>query len=258
MRKNYTFYFVLLIVPILGFLFISSSGGMSGGLSGSPGDSGNTCSQCHNGGNFNAVANISSNIPASGYVAGNVYSVTLSVVSSSSKHGFQLTAENQSGSKMGTFSAGTGSQTVNSSKAVTHTSAGTSQTSWTFNWTAPSTANSSVVFYAAVNATNSNFNSTGDQVVTTQRVFEALSNENILSNKYKLYPNPTVDIININGLDNAINTQISILNYFGQTLKVIDLKANQSSIEVSDLEPGMYFLLFKNESQKSITTFVKM
>ena len=49
MKKNYIFKFILLLIPVLAFTLLSFSSGNPNAFSGSPGDSGNNCTQCHSG-----------------------------------------------------------------------------------------------------------------------------------------------------------------------------------------------------------------
>ena len=49
MKKNYIFKFILLLIPVSAFTLLSFSSGNPNALSGSPGDSGNNCTQCHSG-----------------------------------------------------------------------------------------------------------------------------------------------------------------------------------------------------------------
>lgn len=173
MKHVYKVFFVLAAVPAFIALFASSNGS-PGGRSGSPGDNNQTCTACHSGTAVNQTGWISTNIPASGYVAGQTYQLTLNGTQAGvSKFGFEFTAENASGQKTGSFAITEATRTklVNQNKAVTHTSAGTAAsggaTSWTFNWTAPAASTGEVRFYATVNATNSNGNTAGDVVYKT-------------------------------------------------------------------------------------------
>jgi len=258
MKKNYTFYGVLLGIPIVALTFISSAGGMSGGLSGSPGDGSNSCVQCHSGGNFNAVGGIITNIPGTGYVAGQTYNVSVTVTSSSTKHGFQITAEDASGNKLGNFTAGTGNQVVNANKAVTHTSAGTSQTTWNFTWTAPISGAVPVNFYAAINATNANFNTTGDQVVLASRGYEVLSTDQLEDISFQVYPNPTENQIFLKGNYDFSDFKIQIVNINGQVVQSAINVDESQNIDVSNLHSGVYFIQLFSDSKRGISKFVKL
>jgi len=76
------------------------------------------------------------------------------------------------------------------------------------------------------------------------RSFDALGvQENILKDKYKLFPNPAKNILNIN-LPEKVD--LSIYTITGQ--KVLAKKNIQSDlIDVSKLKPGLYIVLFKGK-----------
>jgi len=119
---------------------------------------------------------IATNIPFAGYTAGETYTITVSAnMSGISRYGFELTAENASGVKEGTFliTDPARTKTANGGKAVTHTSVGNSASgnsiSWSVDWTAPATGTGTVTFYTTLNATNSNGNTGGDQIYTGTR-----------------------------------------------------------------------------------------
>jgi len=259
MKKNYSYYLTLIAIPFIAVLLLSLSGGRNGQYSGSPGDGGVTCSACHSGGNFGAVADITTTIPGTGFVYGDTYEVTVSVTSSATKQGFQLTAEDPVQDKVGTYVAGTGNQIVNGGTHMTHTQAGNLQTSWTFNWTAPSSGeNGDITFYAAVNATNANGGTSGDEVVTTSKAYShssiGLSEEESIS--FAIYPNPTSEYLSISTDDDMLeNTTIQIMNYNGQVV----YKNNNISeiINVSNLNAGVYILQISSESKRGYSRFIK-
>ena len=121
MKKNYIFKTILLLIPIAALTLMSNAGGKLGGSSGSPGDGGTSCTNCHSGGNFGASVTITHNVPVTGYELNTVYNVTVTGTSSAPRHGFQLTAEKNTGnSKIGTLVAGTGTKLVNSNGNITH------------------------------------------------------------------------------------------------------------------------------------------
>lgn len=170
---------VLVALPVV-LLFLANGSGSAGGYSGSPGDNNQTCTACHSGTPTVQTGWISSNIPVSGYVPGSTYQLTLNASQNGvSKFGFEFTSENSSGQKTGTFTITDANRTklTNQNHSVTHKSGGTSGAggtiSWSFNWTAPATSAGQVRFYAAVNATNSNGNTSGDQIIKTSLFVEA-------------------------------------------------------------------------------------
>jgi hypothetical protein len=53
-----------------------------------------------------------------------------------------------------------------------------------------------------------------------------------------IYPNPTVDILNISNLEK--DTDVSIINKVGE---IVLLKKTTGSVDISTLTPGLYFLI---------------
>ena len=128
--------------------------GSPGGRTGSPAD-GVDCMECH--GVFSTsttISNITSNIPPSGYVPGNIYNITAvhNGAGFGDPTGFEITCEeNISNTKTGIFfiTNSTTTQNVNNGSAVTHTAAGNSLSAWSFDWEAPVSGTGDVTFYGA-------------------------------------------------------------------------------------------------------------
>jgi len=172
MKRIYKALIVLAFPSVL--LLFSYTGGSPGGKSGSPGDGGSTCTDCHNGTAQSQTGWISTNIPAEGFTAGETYTITATGTHTGvQKFGLELTAEDAFGSKVGMFTISEPSRTklINANHAVTHTSGGTSvsgnSSSWSMDWTAPASSPSAVKFYAAFNAANGNGSSSGDVIYTS-------------------------------------------------------------------------------------------
>ncbi|MCT4629593.1 YCF48-related protein [Winogradskyella sp.] len=86
--------------------------------------------------------------------------------------------------------------------------------------------------------------------IYTLDIGQTLSNENFESNenKFSIYPNPTADKLYIK----EINTRVSnatIYNLNGQKIKSFSLSENTDSIDISELENGIYFLHIESNSQ---------
>lgn len=161
MRKYYTL--TLFFLSLVAILVINGaySFGRTGAYSGSPGDNGSTCTSCHGGGPAQNIANaVTTNIPTSGYSPGDTYTITLSISHpTNTVFGFQVTAEDASNAKVGTFLApNTAVQVVNGGNAATHTTSGNTGTNnartWTVEWVAPPAGTGDVTFYAAFNSGN--------------------------------------------------------------------------------------------------------
>jgi hypothetical protein len=187
MKKLYPFLFVLATPVIL--LIMSNSSGSIGGKTGSIGDNGSTCTECHAGSATPIAGWITTNIPSDGYTPGQTYTITATGTHSGVvKFGFELTVENSQGSKVGTLQISDPGRTklVNSNKAVTHTSAGTvpfgNTNSWTMNWVAPAGVDGEIGIYAAFNAANGNGNTGGDVVYKSSTfIAEYIPNPTLIS-----------------------------------------------------------------------------
>ena len=126
--------------------------GSPGGKTGSTMDN-SDCTSCHNvQGTTVSTTNITSNIPSDGYIPGNTYTITANLVNAGGPNGFEITCEeNTSNSKTGTLFNINPSETqlVNNGNAITHTTAGNSLNTWSFDWEAPSIGTGDITFYGA-------------------------------------------------------------------------------------------------------------
>jgi len=232
-----------------------SSGGSPGGRSNSPIDASN-CAACHTGSSVISEEWISTNIPVSGYVPGDTYTITAAGNHSGAvKFGFEITAEDES-NKVGTFAITNATETklANSNSSVTHTSGGNTASggakTWSFDWTAPVTGTGDVTFYGAFNAADGNGGTSGDIIYTsTLAVNEDLSigiKENT-SNSISIAPNPAKNIITLNSVD-LINN-ISLYNISGkQILNISNLHTNSRTIDLSEMSSGMYIIKISGEN----------
>lgn len=172
MKKIYKYLSILAVPATL--LLYSYSGGSPGGKTGSTGDGGTTCTQCHTGTSEGQVGWITTNIPSKGYMPGETYTITASGTHNGVvKFGFELTSEDAGGAKLAGFAITDAARTqlANSNNSVTHTQAGNvpvgNTNTWSVDWTAPSNMEGEVKFWAAFNAANGNGNTSGDQIYTT-------------------------------------------------------------------------------------------
>lgn len=152
--------------------------GSPGGRTGAPGDG--VCTQCHSGtvqsgSGFNNVTLMHAGSPVTEYEANTTYQVQVSMATNNAKNGFEIVALNPNNTAAGTWTItdATHTKTITSGgkSRVTHKLAGTSLTSWTFNWTSPATNVGTVTFYLATNQTNSSSSDDGDVIRTSQHTF---------------------------------------------------------------------------------------
>src|ERR1035437_3752182 len=166
---------VLVAFSCMSFVILKITG-PDPGYSGSPND-GAECTGCHADNSVNTgieSANITSTVPAGGYVGGNTYSITAtvsySVAPNNTRFGFELSPQTPAGAKLGTLHATPETQIITQGaeyiEHVLTSVAGTNTRSWTFTWTAPVAGTGPVTFYGAFLAANADDDVTGDYVYT--------------------------------------------------------------------------------------------
>lgn len=256
--KTRSLLYSLMIAGVLAITsFVLYPTGSPGGKTGSPGDGGSTCTDCH-AGSANTVSGwITTNIPVSGYVPGQTYTITASAThSGAQKYGFELTAEDLAANKKGTIIITDAAQTkkVNSNSAVTHTSGGTTPAgggkTWSFDWTAPASGTGTVRFYGAFNAANGDGNNTGDVIyLSSASVFEATTGitDNVAGSvPVKVFPNPFADFIEVSAgtLENPVSS-FRISSMDGRTVYSENemITGNQEvRIDAAGFPKGVYVL----------------
>ena len=145
-----------------------------------------TCATCHSDFALNSgTGSVTIDAPAT-VAPGATVPITVSVVNTTPpapdgerRQGFQATVRNHEMPVPSDQSASVGTLTITDADNtgrppggneayVTHTSTGNSQTSWTFDWTAPADAQTATVFVAA-NAANGDAGSSGDYIYAATR-----------------------------------------------------------------------------------------
>lgn len=159
-------------------LVISYSGGPPAAMTNAPGES--NCTSCHSGSLNPNTSNLTNllllnNFTGGGFIPDSSYTLTVKYKQTGiSRWGFQITCLTPGTNiPAGNFTAGTGSahQTAfiagRTREYLNHSSTGNGgpdSVQWTFTWRAPSFFTDTSVFYVVVNATNNNFQNTGDQI----------------------------------------------------------------------------------------------
>ncbi|MEL6810654.1 MAG: S8 family serine peptidase [Bacteroidota bacterium] len=75
-------------------------------------------------------------------------------------------------------------------------------------------------------------------------------NDNDIANSVVLYPNPASNEFTVN-LGSAVDSdvQITVTNSLGQTVQTLTTSATQTSVDVSNLNTGIYFVSIKTDTQ---------
>jgi len=261
---------ILLIIPLLAFLFLSLYDGAPAAVTGSPGDvasapsgSNGSCTACHSSAAtynaYNMSVAITSDIPTGGYALNHKYTITVKQTSTgSTEHGFQITAEIANASKIGQFSA---LETVNTKiqnfggtgTHVTQTALGGDVSTWSFYWTSPSIDVGAITFYVA-SITGNKING-GHTTQDTEFATATLTIDNVLGiNKaqllnFSIYPNPCDSKLNLQLPFGAAKAQVQVFDYLGKRLIQKNITTTNNSLNVSNLTSGIYFVRIQSENK---------
>ena len=238
------------------------------GYSGDPFGGNLDCTTCHNDGSAsNRTGMITSNIPGTGYVAGNTYTITATVVEAGiTKFGFQCTPQNASGTLLGTLTpiGTTETQLKGSGRYITHkgtSTTGSGSRSWSFQWTAPATGLGPVTFYGAFNAADGDFTDLGDQIfLSTTVVSEFLNGIGIpqlpSESSISIYPTVSNEQFTVavgSGSGNQYN--LEIYNVAGEKVYQSQISSLTSHLSL-DVPNGLYFVWLKTENSNTFRKIV--
>ncbi len=253
----------ILFVCALGyFIFAGNSNGRAtvsnSGNTGAPGE--NTCGQCHSGGNYNASVTVQmfaqgATVPTTQFAPGNTYTVKVTVNNSMGSPGgyaFQLTAltvaENSPLSGYSNLASNVKQKTITIQNAfngrtyLEHNGV-TMNNVFQFNWTAPSTLNEAITFYASGNVVNGNGGTSGDATNSTSlTVYPALQVSN--------------DVIQPSCVNNGIGT--ITLNISGGEAPYNVLWQNGSTGSVINGGPGNYVATVTDNAGNTVSLPVEL
>lgn len=190
MKKNHVF--LALLAGTIGLVSFNSikqinsihhyhlnANGSPGGKTGAPGDG--SCTSCHSGtvqsgtGFQTVVLTNAAGTMVSSYNPGETYTVSVGMLTTNAKNGFEIVALTPSNTQAGTVTitnaTTTKTVTFGGKTRITQKTGGTSLNNWSFSWTAPATNVGNVTFYLGTNVSNSNNNDNGDVIRNSQHVF---------------------------------------------------------------------------------------
>jgi Secretion system C-terminal sorting domain/Reeler domain len=254
---------LLLASSAIGLVLLSSfavfyPGGAPVAVTGSPGDGAN-CTQCHGGTANSASGWITSNIPAGGYIPGQIYQITATnSLTGSGKYGFEVSPQNTSGTQLGTLAAGTNCQMMGNGKYVTHSNASSSVKVWTFPWTAPATGTGNVTFYGAF-ALNYPGATTLSTLLVSEQTNTGISDPTLPS--ALIFPNPNNGQFTVKIPESMQNNDgtLEILNVSGNTVtktKYTSKNNRDIHMDISSSPRGVYFLILQNPSENKFEKFI--
>lgn len=277
MKNREPYLFILLplaLMSIMAFTLVNGDGIKSGhnssgapsGYAGDPAGGNRNCTNCHGGSDAVQQAGwISSDIPETGYVSGTTYSITATATGAGiSKFGFQVSAQNSSGTFLGTLvNTGTETKLISGTNYITHTSSGLSGDGskvWTFNWTAPGSGSGEVVFYGAFNLADGNGGSSGDAIrLSTLTVNEDAStgfDPDEIAGQFSVYPNPARDELHVTTADGLAGSGYTVYDQAGKQVMMGLLNEKITMLSISHLKAGIYYVRIDG-SNKPGCKFVK-
>jgi hypothetical protein len=96
-----------------------------------------------------------------------------------------------------------------------------------------------------------------DTIIAEGKVWPVSVKETAKQNKeFSFYPNPAKDelVLKYNSKENF---QVEIFNILGSKVKTFSLFGGQTTVNIQDLENGIYFLRFKDDGKTMSKTFTK-
>jgi hypothetical protein len=259
MRKIIT----ILFLSAIGMILLQSSimktmrvQGAEPGHTGSPGD-GKDCTTCHGGDAATVPGWITSNIPATGYVPGERYSITATNwEQEGTRFGFQVSPQNLAGDLLGTLIVTDSVQTqlVGNGKYMTYTENGVNgigSKSWTFDWIAPDHEVGEVTFYGAYNSNFEGHKGSNHVFLSSLTVKKGwptkVSDISKDVSNFLIYPNPAKDDITINfALETESDLVLDIIDIVGQQVAQVlnerKLGAVSCQFDTRKLPSGNYFV----------------
>ncbi|MFC4722273.1 T9SS type A sorting domain-containing protein [Geojedonia litorea] len=86
--------------------------------------------------------------------------------------------------------------------------------------------------------------------------YEVLSINEVNRREIKIYPNPTNGIINIDNL--LIKSELIISNMQGAIIKTLQSTSSEQSVDISNLQSGIYFFTIKNNTTRLTKKIIKI
>lgn len=101
-------------------------------------------------------------------------------------------------------------------------------------------------------------NATNNTVGGIYKFSNGLGTTNFINNKFTTYPNPANTFVNISNNDNILISSIEITDLNGRIIKSVTVgNLNETQINVSDLNSGVYFMNISSDSGRAVKKFVK-
>ena len=103
-----------------------------------------------------------------------------------------------------------------------------------------------------------NFDLIGDQVKLSQSSAEILSKESMVFKGLKIYPNPSQDLVTI-GLPSELvhDVTVTVSDSQGKKIQTQVINAENNTLNVSNLQAGVYLIQMTHDDSRIVKRFVK-
>ena len=268
--KNIIFSF---LIALTGFITLQSFGtigfgkkdGTEPGYTGSPGDSLRNCTVCHGGTAVDVDSWIVSDIPSTGYVPGERYTITATNTEvGATRFGFSISPQALDGKMLGTMviTDTTETKLVGDDKYITYKAAGVEglhSKSWSFDWIAPDSVNE-VIFYGAFNSNHEGHKEGDKTYLSRLRVykngFTSLPESNQLS-EVQVYPSLASNSVYVK-LNSYSKANIKVFGFNGQVEADFGshdfATQTEKMLDVSAINNGIYFIKITSETTNQVST----
>jgi hypothetical protein len=229
------------------------------------------CKACHSGGSFGTEVSIlllGENDTITEYVPATTYTLQVKVSATGAEgYGFQAVAldiNNAGVGAYGTAASGTQVTAVAGVNYFEHSARSASPT-FEIEWTAPDAGAGDVTFYAAGNAVNANFQTSGDlpdtaKLVLTEAVSAGLHDQAAALIELQVSPNPSASFIQARWSPQVNATRMEINDLTGKSYYSRSLQNQSSSSEIAvyNLPAGIYFARLLTDQGYQAIKFVKI
>lgn len=99
------------------------------------------------------------------------------------------------------------------------------------------------------------YNAKGERGTVTAKDFSTVGCIELNDIQFTVYPNPATSMIYVE-MENDKDTQVSILDVTGRCVKSVQLTENVSSINIEDVENGVYFIMIQQGENSSVRKLV--
>lgn len=118
-------------------------------------------------------------------------------------------------------------------------------------------ANNDRVFFDAITVSGDNVSSSAAPDTLEENIQVSKDFNTLMESSIRLYPNPTSNTLNIRIDNDAKVEKILVFSTRGKMVQSLEVNASDASIDVSKLEPGMYFVRFESNGLAFTKRFVK-